>query len=388
VVHAFLEPFLTIRPTDVVDILLVTSLVYTAVVWIRRTQAGLVALGILLLGALYVVARALDLQMTVWIFHAFFAVFLIVFVIIFQEELRQLFERFAVWSLGRDRRPMPHSDVADVLVQCLSDFARDRVGALIVIPGRQPIARHVRGGIELDGKVSIPLLKSLFDVHSPGHDGAVIIENGRITRYAAHLPLSHDFAQLSGVGTRHSAALGLAELTDVLCLVVSEERGQVSVAQDGRLRRLADLQELGEIVSARLAPAAVARQGRGFARHLVVANWAEKLGALVVVTGLWYVLVPGARPTAVTLPVPVQVVNLPEGASLEEVKPPEVEVTFSGPARAFYLLDRRRVGVTIDASLAEFGRRTFRVEEDDVEHPKALAVEDVQPPQVRLSLRR
>ena len=104
----------------------------------------------------------------------------------------------------------------------------------LIAEGKDPIARHVMGGIELGGKISEPILKSIFDPHSPGHDGAVIVEHDQISLFAAHLPLSKDFQQLANVGTRHSAALGLAELSDALCIAVSEERGTISVARAGR----------------------------------------------------------------------------------------------------------------------------------------------------------
>src|SRR6185437_5267675 len=97
-----------------------------------------------------------------------------------------------------------------------------------------------RGGIELDGKLSAPVLTSIFDPHSPGHDGAVVLEGDRIRRFATHLPLSANFQQLGRTGTRHSAALGLSEVTDALSIVVSEEQGTIAVARNGRLTRIAD----------------------------------------------------------------------------------------------------------------------------------------------------
>src|SRR5215469_6067702 len=121
---------------DVVDILLVTVLVYTAVVWIRRTQAAFVAIGLFLLAVLYVLAEAFDLQLTTAIFRSFFAISVVIIVVLFQEELRQLFERLGVWSLRRGRRAgPPRSLPADILVETLTDLARDHIGALIVLPG-------------------------------------------------------------------------------------------------------------------------------------------------------------------------------------------------------------------------------------------------------------
>src|SRR5919108_578736 len=229
-----INPFPTMTLAEVIDIIFVAVLLYTAIVWAQRTRAAFVVRGIVILGAIYIIARYLDLQMTAWVFQGFFAIFLIMIVVIFQEELRQLFEQIALWSLGRNRVPALGSTTSDILVRTLADLAKEHVGALVVIRGNDPIERHITGGIPLEGKLSGPLLKSIFDSHSPGHDGAVLVEQDQITRFAAHLPLSKDLRQLANVGTRHSAALGLAELADVLCLVVSEERGAISVERAGQ----------------------------------------------------------------------------------------------------------------------------------------------------------
>jgi len=382
-----LAPLVQMRPIDGLDIVLVTAIVYTGLVWLRRTQAWLVAAGMLILGAFYVIARVLELQLTAWIFQGFFAVFLVMIVVIFQEELRQMFEQLAVWGLGRARRVPVASETTDVIVRVLADLANAHIGALIVIPGRQPIARHVRGGIELNGRVSYPLLRSVFDTHSPGHDGAALIEGDTVTRFAVQLPLSSDFQQLAGTGTRHAAALGLAERCDALCFVVSEERGEISIATGGRLERGREATRVGDLLRARLAPPPPERTARRLWREGVRKNWVEKLAAFIMVVSLWYLFVPGARPTAATYPVPVSVANLPEGYVLESVTPTEIWVTLSGPARAFYFFDPNQLEVTVDTALAVLGRRTFQVTERDVRHPRDVAFERIDPQAVKISVR-
>jgi uncharacterized protein (TIGR00159 family) len=372
---------------DVIDVLLVTTLLYVGVIWIRRTHAALVAFGVLVLGAFYLGARAAGLQLTAWIFQGFFAIFLIMIVVIFQEELRQLFERVAMWSLGRRRRDAVLSTPADILIQALRNLVRGRVGALVVIPGRQPISRHVRGGIPLDGTLSVPLLESIFDPHSPGHDGAVVVEGERIARFAVHLPLSRDLAQLAGHGTRHAAALGLSELTDAVCIVVSEEHGSISVARDGRLRRLDDSQELGDILALAAAPPRD-RATRHPWRDALVSNWSIKLACLTVVIGLWYLFVYGSRPVQRSFPVPVTVINLPPGYALEKVDPDKVEAILNGPMRLFYLFDEKQLQVTVDAYMVQAGRRTFPISEENLRHPKDLTLLNVNPAQVRISIRQ
>jgi diadenylate cyclase len=376
---------------DLVDILLVATLVYTAVVWVRRTQAGFVAIGLFILAGLYVLAEALDLQLTTAIFRSFFAISVVLIVVLFQEELRQLFERVGVWSVRRGRRAQQavQSLPADILVETLSELAHRRRGALVVLPGVQPVARHVRGGVPLDALVSAPLLESLFDPHSPGHDGAVILEGDRVTRFSAHLPLSTNFQALAGVGTRHSAALGLAELTDALCLVVSEERGTISVARNGVLRRLKDPGELAAEIQRFLRETRPSDGDRpSFWRQLLREHWAEKVASLVFVTALWMAAVPGSRPFERTFPVPVEITNLPPGLVLDEVKPSTIEVTLSGLRREFYLFASRFLRVTIDASMAGQDRRTFQVLGRDLRYPKSLTLEGIEPDEVKISYHR
>jgi len=374
---------------DLVDILLVATLVYTAVVWVRRTQAGFVAIGLFVLAGFYVLAEALDLQLTTAIFRSFFAISVVLIVVLFQEELRQLFERLGVWSVRGRRQQVAQSLPSDILIEALISLARQRRGALIVLPGVQPVARHVRGGVPLDGIVSVPLFESLFDPHSPGHDGAVIVEGHRVTRFSAHLPLSTNFGALAGVGTRHSAALGLAELTDALSLVVSEERGTISVARNGTLRRLEDNSELAAEIARFLRGTRPSDGERpSFWRQLLLEHWAEKIASLVFVSALWLAAVPGSRPFERTFQVPVDVTNLPPGLVLDDVKPSSIEVTLSGLRREFYLFAPRFLRVTIDASMAAQDRRTFQVLGRDLRYPKSLTLEGIEPDVVKIAYHR
>ena len=364
---------------------MVAVLLYTAIAFLKQTRAAFIIRGIFILAAIYIFARYLDLQLTAWLFQGFFAIFLIIIVVIFQEELRQIFERIAVWSLTSED-PSLRSDAADILIGTVADLAKDKIGALIVIEGKDPIARHIMGGIELEGKISEPLLKSIFDPHSPGHDGAVIIRNDQIARFAAHLPLSKDFRQLARVGTRHGAALGLAELSDALCIVVSEERGKISVARDGRLRQVDNTQELVSILQRFLREKYPPSEHRGFTFSLVRENWLAKLVTFSLAVGLWYVLVPGSSTIEVTYRLPVQVENLPAELRVDEVQPNEVSATFTGPKRTFYFFDPGRLKVTVDLSSAEAGRKTMRLSEQNIRLPQNLILQQLNPVTVRISI--
>jgi uncharacterized protein (TIGR00159 family) len=384
-------PFFNIGIADIIDILVVAVLLYTATAFLKETRAAFVIRGIFILAAIYILARYLDLQLTAWIFQGFFAIFLIIIVVIFQEELRQIFERIAVWSLApKWGRPL-RSDIADVLVKTVDDLAKAKIGALIVIEGKDPIARHIMGGIELEAKISEPLLKSIFDPHSAGHDGAVIIENDRISLFAAHLPLSKDFQQLAGVGTRHSAALGLAELSDALCIAVSEERGTISIARAGRLRQIANIPELSLVLQGFLQEKYPPAEQRAISVSLVRQNWLAKLLTFGLAIGLWYVLVPGSSTVEVTYKLPVQVQNLPPEYRVAEIQPAAVSATFTGPKRSFYFFDPNRSRLRIDIDLSSVdasGRRTVRISEQNVRHPPNITLQQLNPATVRVTVRK
>lgn len=382
-------PLLELRPLDALDIAFVAVLLYGITAWLRRSRGSTAAIGLFSLVLLYAAARAIGLQLVSRIFEAFFAFFALVFVVVFQDDLRQLLERLALFGMGRRDRARVRSAVSDALTTCMAKFARDRVGALIVLPGRQPIAPHVRGGIELEGRVSVPLIESLFDPHSPGHDGAVVIEGDRVLRFAVHLPLSENFAALGDAGTRHSAALGLSERCDALCLVASEERGVISVARDGTLRRLRDAAELARIL-AELDDSATEAPPRGVraraAARLRNVRWRDAVLSAVVALVVWLALVPGVRPTELALTVPVKLTGLSPKFLVESIEPAEVLVTLSAPARAFYFLDEAAVQVVVDATLADLGRRTFSLGDEQVRRPATIDVVRIEPDRVKLSL--
>ncbi|RIL05959.1 MAG: hypothetical protein DCC71_08410 [Proteobacteria bacterium] len=375
-----------LRITDAVDVAIVALMLWAALAWLRRARARIALAGVAIAAGAYLLARQLELQMTVWILQGFFAVLVLVLVVVFQEDLRRLFEQIAVWGLRRKPQAAP-PDAVDALVGTVRALVAQRTGALFVIPGREPLDRHVAGGIPLGGLVSEPLLLSLFDPHSPGHDGAVAIEGDRVMRFAVHLPLSTDHAQLGRGGTRHAAALGLAERADALCIVVSEERGTVSIACDGRLRTLAGPELLAREIRRFLADRGPRPAERRSRMTLVLRRWPEALLAVGASAGLWLLLVPGSTVGQFERKVPVEVDNLPPGYAIESVEPTEVEVVFQGRRRDAYLaLQQARLAVKVDALLVQLGRRSFDVGPEHVEHPEGLQPLSVTPTRIKLNV--
>jgi len=376
-----------LRFSDVIDVAIVAVLLWLLIVWLRTTRARFAAVGLAILTGLYLLVQQLELQLTVWLFQGFFAAVVLVMIVVFQDDLRRLFERIAVAGMLR-KRPRPGPDVVDIVTRVVADLANSRTGALIVIPGRDPLERHMQGGTHLRGRVSEALLLSLFDPHSAGHDGAVVIEGNEVARFAVHLPLPVEADPRQAGGTRHAAALGLSERSDAMCIVVSEERGTVSIARDGTLRELGRPEAVADVLYAFLRSAHPPRRDSDVVPFLraVPSHWREGLLAGGLALALWASLVPGDTVVNVAFAVPVRVENLPKGYALHEVDPPSVEVTFTGLRRDLYLASPGQVEVQIDGLLVQLGRRTFEISEDQVKHPSALSVVAIAPPKVRVSV--
>ena len=208
------------RIQDILDIAIISVMISALLIWFKDRASRFVFLGITLLGAVYLLARFFQLYLTTVALQGFFTILLFVLVVIFQEDLRRFFERLAM--LGRFRKRFfavaAFNESAEIIAQTAADLAHKRVGALIVLQGKDPLDRHLTGGSNLDGLLSQSLLESIFDPHSIGHDGAVLIDGNRVMRFGCHLPLSANAAQHGNLGLRHTAALGLSERSDALCL--------------------------------------------------------------------------------------------------------------------------------------------------------------------------
>lgn len=367
---------------DLVDIAVVAAIGWVGIGAVRRTRARPALLGLATLAAVYFFARGLNLQLTAALFQGFFAVVVLVLVVVFQEDLRRVFEQIGSWRRrDRDAAVPAEVEVLDQLVRTVAHLAAARTGALIVIPGREPLDRHVEGGVVLGGRLSEPLLLSLFDASSPGHDGAVVLRGTTIERFALHLPLSSNHEALGPGGTRHAAALGLAERTDAICIAVSEERGTVSVARDGALRVLRHPEDLSRELRAdfdRAPDDSPWWTGRRLRDPVIAA-----IGALA----LWAVFVPGSDMTEKTVTAPIRIANLPEDLAIESIEPDGLSVTLRGLRRDLLLAESADLSVEIDAYLSRFGRRTFAVSEEDVRTPDTVTVVGVEPERIRISLR-
>lgn len=231
---------------DALDILLVEFLLYQVIQLLRGSRALTVLTGLGLLTLLYFISRSMALYTLTWLLqHVFSSLFLLI-VVIFQSDIRQALGEIGTNNLFR-KRALQHSAVEEVVMACV-EMARLRVGALIVIERGTRLDDMIkREGVRVDALLSRQLLMNIFYPKAPLHDGAVLISKGRITAAACILPLAE--AKGQSFGTRHRAALGMTQECDAVVVVVSEERGEISVAMKGELVRSLDATRLRQVLN-------------------------------------------------------------------------------------------------------------------------------------------
>ncbi|HCY85015.1 MAG TPA: hypothetical protein DHV36_07765, partial [Desulfobacteraceae bacterium] len=228
------------------DILVITAGIYFLYRTLLRLGTWKIVSGILVAALFFVVASLLDLKGVEWVYRNVSHVAVLSLIILFQPELRKVFERAASIRKGKGepRDPRFFKMVAESLVR----MAASGTGAIIVFPGREDINQWISGGFRLEAQPSIPIILSIFDPNSPGHDGALIVKNGRFSAFGVRLPVSQSDRLSSEYGTRHQSAMGLSEKSDALVAVVSEERRQVSIFKNGQMTPLTAEKEIVDAI--------------------------------------------------------------------------------------------------------------------------------------------
>ena len=238
--------FNTIHWNDLLDIIILSFLLYEIMVWIKKTRAWVLLKGFAVLLVFIFVAWAFRLNTILWLGKNIFSLGITALVIVFQPELRKALEQLgrqniisSVFSFdsAKETEARFSDKTVNELVKAVFEMAKVKTGALIVIEKKTPLNEYERTGITLDSVITSQLLINIFEKNTPLHDGAVIIRGDRIVSATCYLPLSDNLFLSKELGTRHRAAVGISEVTDSLTIVVSEETGAVSVAMEGDIKR-------------------------------------------------------------------------------------------------------------------------------------------------------
>jgi uncharacterized protein (TIGR00159 family) len=358
-----------LRLQDGLDILFLTVFAYHLYLWFRGTKAFKALVGLLVLGIVFTVSRSWGLFLTTWVFQIFWQVLVILLIILFQSEIRQVLERVnPLGAIGLRKHSLPEKWVK-VFSEATFSLAERKIGALMIIELADRVDELITGGRTLEGDPNRELLMSIFQEESLLHDGALLIRDGRIVQVACYLPLSSTEGLPEEWGTRHRAAIGLTERCDALVVVVSEERGEVSLAREGELLHMESFEKLSRHALEATAPLSPQKSPlRERARSLLLNRLPAKAGAVTLVSVLWLLLA-GQQDVEVTLNVPLELKNVPSRMEIMEPVNPEVRIKVRGLRKDASILSEKNVRAEIDLSAAGIGKTEFPISRDHIGLP-------------------
>lgn len=382
--------FELINLNSLLDIFIVAALIYFLYMWLKGTRAYHILIGLGGLGILYSIANWSGLLLTSQILQYLLGVILILIIVVFQPEIRQLLERVSPLVIFRlQSSPISRRILKEITEACF-ELSEKRIGGLLVFPRATGISGVVQHGVKLDSLVSQELIVSIFHTSSPIHDGAIIVEKDRVVEAATYLPLSTRDHLPPRYGTRHRAALGVSELGDTFCVVVSEESGEVSVASGGDISAVADREKLWQMLEKSLLPIEIPRRRPSLreAMEKTVALWqgyrfnrdnlTAKLASIGLACLLWFVLI-GQQRSEIAITAALEFQNIPANMELIENSTNEVTVWVRGPQGSISTLTADQVRVMVDLDDIEPGTHTLPLTEANVELPFGFEATSIDP---------
>ena len=373
-----------IRWQDVADIIIMSFLAYQLYSWFRHTRAMQVLIGMVFLVGVYFITKNLGLFMTSWILQELGTVLFVLIIVIFQAEIRQALYRFSLLRNFFGRQDGGgRTDLVDIS-STLFRLAKERTGAIVAFQRQESLDDYLLHGVRLDSIPNGQLIECIFQDGTPLHDGAVIINDGRITQASCHLPLSMKTELPRHFGTRHRAGIGLSERCDAAVVIVSEERGEVGLALAGELETISSAENLAEKLQGLLYPQ---RQEKVHisVRQRLFRNLLPKLVTTLVVFVSWLIITT-KQGGIFTVTVPIKFHNLPGNAVLLKSSPEEVEAQLK--VFSSLIPSPKQLDVVADLDLANVrdGSNTLAISESDLNLPLGVVVTSVNPSVVKVTI--
>jgi len=397
--YLFLDILQKIEWKDLLDILLTSAFLFLFFYVFKKTRVISIIFSIFLIFFLiYGLSYWLNLYTTLTFVKFILGSIIVIGAIVFQKEIRRFFEIFNILKI---RKQIENRGVAietvlgglsEIISHTLGVMAQRKIGALIIIPQNESIDSLVTGGFDLDGKISEPLLLSIFDTSSPGHDGAIILEKDIIKKFGVFLPLSErdNLEELKRVGTRHRAALGLSERTDAIIIAVSEEKGTISIAKDGKLKIVENNKKLVNFLDDVFGFNGEERKiSKGFWYSSILnflgKNIKQIIFSLFLSFGLW-LLISYSNSSIIQKNYDVSVAfkSNSDTVLVENIKPAQVSLVFLGKENDFKLVNDNEIRVVIDLDtigLLESGSPyyAYKLTNDNVKYPSNISLKKIEP---------
>ena len=370
-----------LRWQDIVDILLNSYILFRLYVLFRGTNVIRMAIAIAMLWILERMAMSMGLIVTSWAMQGIIAAAALIIIIVFRNEIAGVLQarsfKSFFWGIPQRQIRTP----IEIIVESVYELARLKLGALIVLPLKKGIETVVHGGVSWQGKLSREMLLSIFWHGTPVHDGAAVIQGDQIVEVAAILPLSKSNDLPAHFGTRHRAAFGLAEKTDALVIVVSEERCEVTVFKDRVIIIIKDSIDLDRVLREHAGTEPAANGTRQQTMELGLAA----IICLVGITGIWFSFARGFE-TFVTLEVPVEFMNRGPKMELLATSASSVTLQLSGSGALVRSVRPDQVKVKLDLANAVAGSNQIAIARDSIVLPPGIALKQVEPQVLAVNL--
>ena len=375
--------FSTITVKDVLDILINSYILFRIYVLFYGTAIFRALIGLVLLFVCQRFFSYTGLVMTSYIMQGIITVALFVIIIGFRHELRGILQTKKIgdifWRVKI--KPIKKSNLHD-LIESVFSLSEKKVGALIVIPGKNSVNPFVSGGTKIDSLIRQELIESIFMSKGPLHDGALILEDGKIKKAGVVLPLSEKEDLPAYYGTRHRAALGLSEVCDALVILVSEERGTVSIAIGGEIFQIYDKKDLHLILNSHLGDTAKNKSNKDYISYSFAATI-----CFLIVSVVWFTFTRGQTSFA-SLNVPVEIMKRSSNVDIVSTTPNIIKLTLTGPRVILRSISKNDVDLFVKVKDQEPGTYLYDITEKNISLPPGIKIVKIDPSRIRIKLDR
>jgi diadenylate cyclase len=346
---------------DILDILFISIVAYQLYIWFWGTKAFKALIGIIVLSGVFIIAKSWGLFLTTWVFQILWQVFVILLIILFQKEIRQMLERFnPLKNIG-----FKQDGVTDDWITAFSDWAFDaankKIGAVIIFERRDLVFDLITKGISMESDPLPEILNSIFYKESPLHDGAILISNGKILKTSCYLPLSSKEDLPQEWGTRHRASLGLTEQSDAWVMIISEERGEVSFAIDQEIKKVKNQTELSQLLQKEMFKFQLPEKDfKKKIKSWITTRYQVKLSVSAMVFIFWLVLA-GQQNFEKRIDLPLTLRNIPPQFVVAQPIDPKISITLRGLRKDVSLLNNDNINSYIDLFSAHLGASFYTI---------------------------
>ena len=372
------------RWQDTLDILILTFVFYRLYLWLRTKRALKMVVAILALPFFYLIAQWIDLPLSVWVLQNLWSVILLFLVIIFQQEIRQVLGSVSLLNFFYGRPEGIALKVLDKITEIPFRMAMKGIGGLIVLEKGDDLDEFIHEKTPLDSEINEDIILSIFNPQSPLHDGALVIRENRIRYAGAVLPVSQTTALPKEWGTRHRAGIGITEVSDAECIIISEERKEVLFASRGSVERKGGEDDLKKAISP-FIPHGEKKDTKKRLFGNVLNDFPKKVFFLFGVCLLW-IFVIGIRQGEVSFNVPVEYYSIPQDLAIVGQSPRVINVRFRGSQRLLSSLKLEHLRVEINLSDAHSGANQISISETNINVPSGVAVTGFYPRKITLQL--